>query len=408
MKKSKLLKSLGFASLAVFMGAAGVLAFAPLNNTPIMSSGLNAQASTEGQNFDLGLRPDTDPVVYVTESGLQIKKSNGKHTSTTITTTNTGATYTQDITSFYYFTMGTFSGTIHTGKTTTDTFTVTNEPVNWLIIGRGEFDFYDETPAGNSIENDTNKQEFAVMNNLYLPLAMQSIPEGPDNEIPDNCFLVLSEKLLGMIAFNSTNMNIRGVSNERYSTCYIMDTDGCWGSRYRYSSSTDTTLTTSWNTTNNTGGDLYNYINSLMCVSSPTNKSIIGDNKLGFTQAQANMIVPQQLYTYYHSGSSHLQETPSTDGGTYYTMFPLAYRAAYSSTFQNFCIEDYLTTNTQRIATQIGTTLNHFWWLRSGTPSVSYRVPVVQCAGTIALDHTGDIDFVHAVRPAMVIRVIGG
>ena len=76
MKKSKLLKSLGFASLAVFMGATALFAFAPLNNTPTLTGGLNASASSEKQTFDLGLRPDTDPVVYVTESGLEIKMSN--------------------------------------------------------------------------------------------------------------------------------------------------------------------------------------------------------------------------------------------------------------------------------------------------------------------------------------------
>ena len=97
MKKSKLLKSLGFASLAVFMGATALFAFAPLNNTPIAAGGLNASANTENQTFDLGLRPDTDPVVYVTESGLEIKKSNGKYTSTVNTTSNNGTTHTQDL-----------------------------------------------------------------------------------------------------------------------------------------------------------------------------------------------------------------------------------------------------------------------------------------------------------------------
>ena len=163
MKKSKLLKSLGFASLAIFMGATGIFAFAPLANTPILPNGLNASASTESQNFDLGLRPDTDPVVYVTESGLEIKKSNGKYTSTTTTTTNIGYTYTQDLTSFYYFTMGTYSGTIYTAKTVSDIYTVTNEPVNWLILARGSgFEFSDNTPAGDSIKIDNPKQEFAI------------------------------------------------------------------------------------------------------------------------------------------------------------------------------------------------------------------------------------------------------
>ena len=396
-KKRKILKKIGLSILAGFMFCLPVLAGCAPPAVP--PANVN-----QGQNFDLGLNPVTDPVVFTTQSGIEIKKSNGKHTSTTITTTNTGATYTQDITSFYYFTMGTFSGAIHTGKTTTDTFTVSNEPVNWLILGRGAgFQFSDDTPAGTAIKGDNNNQEIAMLQN-YLPLSMSSIPE--KEEIPDDCFFVLSEKLFGNVAFNSdgSGMDIEGVDNARYSTYYLMDTPGCWGSRYRYSSSTNTTGTTSWNTTNNTGGDLYNYINSLMCVSSPTNKSITGDNKFGFTQAEANMIVPQQLYTFYSSGSNYA-ETPSTDGGTYYTMFPLAYRAASSGTKQNFCIEDYLPTNAQRIATQIGSLQNQFWWLRTATPSISYRAAVVQCAGTIATNNTGDIDYAHGVRPAMVMKL---
>ena len=195
LKKRRILKTISLAVLAVVMATAGILAFAPIGAS---ASTPPPTTTTTG----LGLDPKNDPVVYTTESGLEIKKSNGKYSSTTTTTTNSGQSYIQDITSFYYFTMGTFSGTIYTAKTKTDTYTVTNEPVNWLIIGRGGFDFYDNTPAGGSIENDSNKQEFAVTNNLYLPLAMQSIPQ--NDEIPDGCFLVLSERLLGNMYFNSS------------------------------------------------------------------------------------------------------------------------------------------------------------------------------------------------------------
>ena len=410
MKKSKLLKSLGFTSLAVFMGATALFAFAPLNNTSIAAGGLNASASSENQTFDLGLRPDTDPVVYVTESGLEIRKSNGKYTSTTTTTTNNGNSYTQDLTGFYYFTMGTFSGTIYTAKTQTDKYTATNEPVNWLIIGRGDFDFYDETAAGNSIKNDSSKQEFAVMNNLYLPLAMQSILEGPDNEIPNNCFLVISEKLLGQSYFNSTGTG-REIFYTQNSFSYFtyVALNASYGNRYRYFASNATTQnavgTQKWTTNGNAGGSLYNYINSLFSKNNSTG-TITGDNKLGFTQAQADMIVPQQLYTYYSNGSGYnYQETPETDGGTYYTMFPLAYRGGYPSTYQNFCIEDYLPNANQRVASYIHTNQSFWYLLRTGDSG--------SCSDCVGVCPNGDygpsmeVMNLMGVRPAMVIRIGG-
>ena len=404
MKKSKLLKSLGFASLAVFMGATALFSFAPLNNTSIVAGELNASANTENQTFDLGLRPDTDPVVYVTESGLEIKKSNGKYTSTTTVTTNSGKTYTQDLTSFYYFTMGTYSGTIYTAKTRTDSYEVSNEPVNWLIIGRGDFDFYDETPAGNSISNDTNKQEIAALQN-YLPMSMSTIPEGQDGEIPDNCFLVLSEKLLGNMYFNSTGA-VDAVIWTGDATSYMLNAVGLYGNRYRYIGLSNTinnqSGTQSWNTTNNAGGSLYNYINNLF--SKNTSTGAIISNGLGFTQAQANMIIPQQLYTYYYSGNAHLQETPSTDGETYYSMFPLAYRDAYSSIFQNFCIEDYLPNQTQRVSCLIGSNQAMLYYLRSGNSRSASYSSYVYAYG--ALSGTYLVYNSFGTRPAFVLRIM--
>ena len=237
-------------------------------------------------------------------------------------------------------------------------------------------------------------------------MSMSTIPENAE-EIPENCFLVLSEKLLGQMYFNGSgnlNANLYNV----YSPCYFVYSNGYYGNRYRYYGKTNTSTAggQSWNaTSSNKGGDLYNYMNSLMCVTSPTNKAITGSNKLGFTQSQANLIVPQQLYTYYSNGSGYnYAETPSTDGGTYYSLFPLAYRAASTGTKQNFCIEDYLTTNAQRTATFIGSSTNqsYFWWLRSGSPSYSHSTCDVPPSGGFSNDGVNDS---HGVRPAMVIRL---
>ena len=407
MKKSKLLKSLGFASLAVFMGATALFAFAPLNNTSIAAGGLNVSANTENQTFDLGLRPDTDPVVYVTESGLEIKMSNASKFSETSTfTTNTGYSYTQNLTGFYYFTMGTFSGTIYTAKNTSEKFTVTNEPVNWIILGRGNgFQFSDTTPAGTSIKNENEKQEIGVANSLYLPIALESIPEN-EQDIPDNCFLVLSEKLLGQTYFNSSgtmNYSLYTGSSIGY---FLKSSGGNFGNRYRFYGNVGTTGngSQSWNTTNNTGGTLYNYINNLFTKNNSTG-AIQGDNQLGFTQAQADMIVPQQLYTYFSNGEGYnYQETPSSDGGTYYTMFPLARKEASPSTFQNFCVEDYLSIENQRITTYIDSSQIAHWWLRSGNPTRSYCPYNVSVNGKY--DNTCDVFYVFGVRPAFVLKIM--
>ena len=401
MKKSKLLKSLGFASLAVFMGATALFTFAPLSNTPIVASGLNASASTEGETFDLGLRPDTDPVVYVTESGLEIKKSNGKYSSLTTLKDNRNNAYTQDITSFYYFTMGTFSGTIYTATTQTATMTVSNEPVNWLIIGRGTLNLFEtSTPAGSSVYNDFEKQEYYV--NDTLPVCMADIPW--KSEIPDKCFLVISEKLLGQSYLNSKGALNYTFNSDNYA--YLVMGNGYYGNRYRYIGNKNTTTVgaQTWTTSGNAGGSLYNYINNLFSKDNSTGV-ITGSNKLGFTQAQADMIVPQQLYTYYSNGSGYnYAETPSTDENTYYTLFPLAVRSTYSSTKQNYCIEDYLTTSATRISSYIGSNLAHYWWTRSGLSGQNSQNGMAVPANG---NEAGSLFCFNSVgvRPAFVIKV---
>ena len=343
----------------------------------------------------LALDPETDPTVYTTQQGLEIKKSNGYISGSVTTTTNRGTNYTQDLSGFYYFTMGTFSGTIYTGKNTSEIFTVTNEPVNWLIIGRGEFDFYDDTPAGSDIQNDANDQEFALQG-CYLPMSMSVIPQ--NEEIPKNSFLVLSEKLLGNECFNGLG-TIGGVSTY-FSNVYHLYTSGDnRGNRYRYISSNSNG--NSWTTSNNPGGSLYNYINNLFSKNASTG-AIEGNNNLGFTEAQADLIVPQQLYTFYSNGSSKFQETPSTDGGTYYSMFPLAYRSVYSSIYQNFCIDDYLTSNQKRVATFIGSsTQTHSYFSRSG----STRVEPSAFLPSGDFNDLFDPRTIVGVRPAMVMKL---
>ena len=66
----KIFKKISLAGLAACMFCLPILAgCAPAEMLP--------QNPEPGQNFDLGLNPATNPVVYTTASGLQIKKSDG-------------------------------------------------------------------------------------------------------------------------------------------------------------------------------------------------------------------------------------------------------------------------------------------------------------------------------------------
>ena len=395
-KKRKILKKIGLSILAGFMFCLPVLGAAC---TPLLALPENEIPPV------LALDPATDPTVYTTQQGLEIKKSNGYISSSVATTTNRGTSYTQDLSGFYYFTMGSFSGTIYTAKTQTDTYTVTNEPVNWLIIGRGEFDFYDDTPAGSDIQNDVNDQEIALQG-CYLPMSMSVIPQ--NEEIPKNSFLVLSEKLLGNMYFNSGGAINWKIWTE-YSYSYFLWGESEYGNRYRYIGSVNTNKVgaQSWNTSSNTGGSLYNYINNLFSKNASTGEII--SNQLNFTQAQANMVLPQQLYTYYSNGTGYnYQETPETDGGTYYSMFPLAYGGANSSIYQNFCIENYLTSNAKRISVLIKSSSNqtYAYYLRSGClANICTVVYNIFPSGEIYSNYPRGCQYGHGVRPAFVLSL---
>ena len=428
-KQRKILKKLTLAGLAVVIGAAGIFAFAPIG----ASDSEPPATTTSG----LGLDPKNDPVVYTTESGLEIRMSGtNQYTGTVTTTTNKGYTYTQDLTSFYYFTMGTYSGTIYTvaSGSKTANYVVSNEPINWIILGLGEnteyfldgvgknlFSTWKDSYWGQSSSSNTNgRYFFSDIYETYSPAGQlidsvvsaktyimdkvkASIPIDPADEIPEGCMLVLSEKLLGQMYFNSSGSINQGVFSAISDTYVIEGNSVYYGNRYRYIASKSYSGNPggqSWSTSGNAGGSLYNHINSMFSKNNST--GAILKNSLGFTQAEADLILPQQLYTYYSNGAGYnYQETPSTDGGTYYTMFPLTARAVNPATKQNFCLEDYLPNLNQRTATLIGSTYSYPWGTRTG-----YAV-----WGTYSVTPSGDfktdtdLNESNGVRPAMVMKL---
>ncbi|MBR5012809.1 MAG: hypothetical protein IKY15_02605, partial [Clostridia bacterium] len=79
----------------------------------------------------------------------------------------------------------------------------------------------------------------------------------------------------------------------------------------------------------------------------------------------------------------------------------LAYRAIDASIKQNFCIDDYLTTNTQRVTSLIGSNYTMGFSLRSGYTN-KHHVSIVNAAGGV---QAGNLDCTFGVRPAMVMRL---
>ena len=110
-KKHKFLKTFSIASLALLMGAAGVFAFAPLGASPSVANA-NAMVETTTEQGLITPKAD-DPVIYTTESGLQIKYGNAAP-STLNSSLDSG-----NLEGFPYFTTA-------SGSTT----------YTWVIIGR--------------------------------------------------------------------------------------------------------------------------------------------------------------------------------------------------------------------------------------------------------------------------------
>ena len=431
MKKIKFLKPFSFASLALLMGAAGVFAFAPLGagaqggalaSASEISNNINTRADGENIKYapsPLGLDPENDPVIYTTESGLEIKfggaataLGGGNETTEFVSTLPSSSV----LNGYPYFTMGTFNGYavnwVIIGKSTsgisTGNFTF-NTDISYekLSVWQGKTsesptykNFFDQTyetnsPAGAAIKNNNilNDMSARKLTSTIKGSLLGSVV--PNGEIPSGCVLVISECCLGYSYFNCT-----GAANSTYLYRYG---SYMWGGRYRYLSSNTVSTGSghSFSYTTNPG-TLYTYINNLY------------SSKLGLSSAQQNLIQGQKLKSIYMNGNTAYLETSSTDGNTTYNMFPLAgfkQSSNYNTSSinvgtENFIITTYLSSASSRISYQIGSTTSNAYWLRGGEPG-GYS----NAGGAVGSDNTGDgiIDGYYtntnyAVRPACVIK----
>ena len=183
MKKSKLFKTISFSSLALLMGIAGTMAFAPLGASPSMASASELETTTE-QGI---ITPKADdPVIYTTESGLEIKWGNAPNSN---------------LSGFGYF-------STTSGSTTYD----------WILLGisssfsklfpiqntnKSNLNGYYEktTPAGADIlKNNQTPYMIGLFGNTQCVTTIKTNPE-----IPTDCALILANENVATGVYNDSH-----------------------------------------------------------------------------------------------------------------------------------------------------------------------------------------------------------
>lgn len=270
---------IGLAGLII---ASGFMAFAPFNQPTA-----KAETTLPQSTSPFGLNPETDPVIYTTESGLDIKFG--------------GATLSSgSLNGYTYFTMGGVDWAIigrssqgfgGKGATLASYFTNNSnstEVTNWA---NAYFDL--QTPYGNTIWNDDTINDPVVSGTKFSFSSKEATSTTIDNELAPGevlCFAVTNIESEQFDAesgylndYNSSDCELKALI-----TSYCTKTDGVFSSA------------------------------------------------IGFTEAQMRSIQPQDLI--------NMGTSTSTTTGAY--LFPLATTSRSSS--QNFCIETYLSTNALR------------------------------------------------------------
>ena len=167
----------------------GVLV-APMNSAQASVGGGESPASTASP---LGLDPENDPVIFTTESGLDIKFHQ------TFNDYYAGILETGALAGYCYVTMGKYN----------------NNPINWVVIGMSESGFggaslgdvdwgIDQTPAGLAVENsiiNKVKNTSVVGDNNALIYYLNAV--AVSDELEQGELLMLSEDILGTSAMSN-------------------------------------------------------------------------------------------------------------------------------------------------------------------------------------------------------------
>ena len=220
MKKSKFLKPFSFASLALLMGAAGVFAFAPLGASPNNLASASEMVETTTTS-GLGLDPKNDPVIYTTESGLEIKFGG---------ITVNGTLSSGSLTGYPYITMGTYN----------------SKAINWVIISRANnigsgLDYYlfktwltktnlsfckyfssngyeTSTPAGATIKTAVESKSYVADKPAVVLPASDLVPI--NTSLADNTVLALSETILAKAYWNTSSSGTPKTLQSSITTVY--------------------------------------------------------------------------------------------------------------------------------------------------------------------------------------------
>ena len=191
-KNNKFLKVFGCLALATFMTATALFATAPLGAGLASAVSESETQPTAQEKLALGtlnLNPETDPVIYTTSSGLDIKFGG---ISSVVSGGSTG---------YSYITMGTYDAT----------------PVNWLILGYNSslaylFNGTIVVDGGNELITDTADDSPAGIaikkNNCYSSKGVQN-----DVELKAGEVLLYSDRNLTNTVFNSHNYNTSQAKN---------------------------------------------------------------------------------------------------------------------------------------------------------------------------------------------------
>lgn len=365
-KKSnnRLLKIFAASGLAIMMGIGtlcGVL-IAPMGATSASNAGdlaALAQSADRAQEKalhdagvlsggDLGLDPENDPVVWVTDNGFEIKSHNVAVSSGTTTVSST---------SWKYVTLGSY---------------------NWIIIGYSTKELNQSVSGHVNINNTSYNDYFSITNttNLVNKLGTDTTDAGSiikSASVEKKARIYLSSAVSVPTKLKAVFTNAVG-NTEIPAGCVLCLCAGTTGESYYDATSRqayfpgsdlDTAMTT-----------VYNNIKS----------------------AANNQIVESQLTTYWFD--DNYDKTKYTHNEF---LFPLASNTGWdASTYpQNYCVETYLNTAAKR-------DIDATWWLRSGSTWSQVRyVYLVNGSGLISGSYEPCEVYSNSygVRPAFVLKL---
>lgn len=226
MEKRRIFKKISLCMLSVFIGLLTIMgtACAPVsgNTPPILPE---ESPTVQEQPSPFGLEPDTDPVVYTTQSGLDIKFGGATLENGMEYGTLTGSVA---LSGYLYLTMGgtnwviigrnpntgiygVGAGGVETTQLTLASWLSETASLNKDFQAWVDTYYETRTDAGSAIFGD-NISADPVIGEIQIATRIDlSSKEVPNAEIPAGCVLCLSEKnLLVCQNWSTVNMNYEG------------------------------------------------------------------------------------------------------------------------------------------------------------------------------------------------------